>query len=81
MMGAESLLQEILHARVDWIATQEDPYTFKAMFGREIAHLRLNDFPEEPLCTVSVADTQIDIDDFPSQWTLPKHRGETTGEA
>lgn len=67
-------LNELIGMKIDWTETSESPYTFQAISNDKVIKLRLNDFPEEPLCTLLFADQQIDLEDFPALWTLPRHR-------
>jgi hypothetical protein len=69
-------LEKLQQGKVDWQATNESPYTFEGVFQGEVVRLRLNDFPEEPLCTVIAGGTETDLHEFPKSWTLPRHRGE-----
>ncbi|MFA7340794.1 MAG: hypothetical protein WC028_28670 [Candidatus Obscuribacterales bacterium] len=68
------LVDQLQVARVNWEATSESAFLFRTLFANTQVKLRLNDFPEEPLCTIIVDDVETDIDDFPKTWTLPKHR-------
>lgn len=68
------LLEQLQHAKVDWQKTMENPYIFQTSVNGKAVRLRLNDFPEEPLCTVIVDDQETDIHEFPKSWTLPRHR-------
>ena len=54
----------------------ESDYVFSAVIDGEELKLRLNDFPEEPLCTLIWEGNEQDLDDLGKHWTLPKHRGE-----
>jgi hypothetical protein len=69
-------LKAILKQKIDWQKSDESDYIFNAIIGGKIWKLRLNDFPEEPLCTVIWGSGQQDLDDLGEHWTLPKHRGE-----
>ena len=70
----EGELERLLESGVEWQATSESKYVFRTVFEGRHFELRLNDFPDEPLCTIMVDDHQIDVDSFPETWTLPKHR-------
>ena len=70
------LLEQMQQAKIDWQKTTESPYVFEASFNGTVVRLRLNDFPDEPLCTVIIGDREMDIHEFPKSWTLPRHRGE-----
>ncbi|MBK9445233.1 MAG: hypothetical protein IPO00_03560 [Betaproteobacteria bacterium] len=67
-------LNELIGMKIDWTETSESPYIFQAISNDKVIKLRLNDFPEEPLCTLIFAGQQIDLEDFPALWTLPRHR-------
>jgi hypothetical protein len=69
-------LKEILKQKIDWQKSDESEYIFNAVIGGKLWKLQLNDFPEEPLCTVIWEGGQQDLDDLGEHWTLPKHRGE-----
>jgi len=71
-----NLLEQLLRAKVDWQKTTESPYIFFASVNGKAVRLRLNDFPEEPLCTVIIDDKETDIHEFPKFWTVPRHREE-----
>jgi len=61
---------------IAWQKSEASTHIFVAEVDGETIWLRLNDFPEEPLCTVIWAEGEQDLDDLASEWTLPKHRGE-----
>jgi hypothetical protein len=71
-----NFLEQLQQAKVDWQTTKESPYIFGAVFQGKVVRLRLNDFPEEPLCTVILDGTETDLHEFSKLWTLPRHRGE-----
>lgn len=71
-------VDKILHSRVDWEPSSESPYIFQATCGGQAVRLRLNDFPDEPLCTLIVEGTETDLHEFPPLWTLPRHREKGT---
>ena len=67
-------IEQMQAARLDWEQTPQSAYLFSSVFKSRLVYLRLNDFPDEPLCTVVLEDQEIDLEDFPKNWTLPKHR-------
>jgi hypothetical protein len=71
-----NFLEQLQQARVDWQTMKESPYSFQAVFQGTVVRLRLNDFPEELLCTVIFDCTETDPHEFSKLWTLPRHRGE-----
>jgi hypothetical protein len=66
----------LLAREIDWLATPNDPYLFYAEIDGERYELRLNDFPQEPYCTIEVQGLACDLNSWGRQWRLPKHRGE-----
>ena len=69
------MIIEALKTRtIDWISSTLDPYIFETIIDGEKVMLRLNDFPEENIATLIFQDRQIEIEEFPNNWTLPKHR-------
>lgn len=69
-------IHELLLRQVAWQKTDGNQFVFVVDIDGQQVHLRLNDFPEEPLCTVMWAGGQIDLNEFGANWTLPRHRGE-----
>ena len=67
-------VEDFMKSKIDWVLTKSDPYMFQAFFEKKALKLRLNDFPDEPLCTIIVDNVETDIHEFPDKWTLPKHR-------
>jgi hypothetical protein len=65
-----------LSSAVDWQYSAHSKYEFHAVISGVLMSLRLNDFPEETLCTLIIEDVEFHIDSLPQSWTLPKHRGE-----
>jgi hypothetical protein len=69
-------VKELLKRKIDWQKTSDNAYMFTCMIDGQVFKLRLNDFPEEPLCTIIWDDGEQNLDDLGKEWTLPKHRGE-----
>ncbi len=69
-------LKSILKKRINWQKSDESNYIFTTIIDGKLWKLRLNDFPEEILCTVIWEGGQQDLDDLGEHWTLPRHRGE-----
>jgi hypothetical protein len=69
-------IEQLLKKKIDWEKTQESEYIFSATVEGKELFLRLNDFPEEPLCTIIINGNKTNLDDLGKGWTLPKHRGE-----
>jgi hypothetical protein len=69
-------LEQLLQAQIGWEATNESKYVFCTTFRGKIVRLRLNDFPDEPICTVIINNQEIDVEHVPDNWSLPSHREE-----
>ena len=68
-------LEQLQRATIDWKQSPE-PYVFEAELNGEKVLLRLNDFPDEPLCRVIINGSETNLEDMATGWTLPEHRGE-----
>jgi hypothetical protein len=73
-MKANELIVQLQRSSVEWVSIPDSPYVFNALFHGTSVALRLNDFPDEPLYTLIFDGTETDLDEFPSSWTLPRHR-------
>ena len=54
---------DLLNTKTDLQKTQENEYVFAAVVDGEEIKLRLNSFPEEPLCTLICGAEEQDLDD------------------
>jgi len=68
------IFTELSKAVILWDKTDDSNFVFSSEFRNTEILLRLNDFPDEPLCTLIVNDASIDLDEFPDGWSLPIHR-------
>ena len=59
---------------VRWLKVR-DGYWRATVDGHECS-LRMNDFPDEPLFTVAVEGTSIEIDDAPRTWCIESMTGD-----
>lgn len=75
-----NLIENILRSQVDWEPSAESPYLFQATVEGMRARLRLNDFPDEPLCALIVEGTEQDLHEFPPIWKLPRLREQATSQ-
>lgn len=60
--------KELLLRSVRWRKVR-DGYWSATVDGEQCA-LQMNDFPEEPLYTVTVKGGSVDVDDPPRNWTV-----------
>lgn len=69
-MSAEKL--DIFDRGIDWKLDDSGGPNFRASIDGEAYTLSMNNFPEEPLFTLRWKSESIDLDDLPSNWTLPE---------
>jgi hypothetical protein len=67
-------INDLLLRKIEWIQTGEEKWLLHADVDGRSIHLRLNDFPEENICTVFIGEGSYDLESLPSAWTLPAHR-------
>ena len=64
-------LRELLSQEIHW---QRDPerqgFFFAEIRGAKV-ELRLNNFPDEVLCTLFVGSESLNVDDWGKKWQLP----------
>jgi hypothetical protein len=70
MKPINEFLKDIQQMEITWVETKNDPAMFEAVFAGEHVKLRLNDFPDEPICTLFIRDKGIDIEEHPRIWHL-----------
>jgi hypothetical protein len=71
----KDIFERLLAAKIDWLEPPSSLY-FQATFEGKNVRLRINDFPEEIMCTMFVDNEEQNWDQFPPNWILPRHRGE-----
>lgn len=64
-------INDLLKMEIVW-ARAGDCFEWSALVGVDQYLLRMNDFPDEPLYTVYWGGQQIDLDDPPSGWVIPR---------
>lgn len=64
----------ILSEKIKWTPTNDEEFTFSSTYEGKIIKLRMNDFPDEPLCTLFINNEERDVDEFPENWSLLKRR-------
>jgi len=67
-------LEIVISRPVDWERSSENKYLFHAVVEGEKFFLRLNDFPEEPICTLIGQGQEIDLEEFGEHWRMPWQR-------
>lgn len=64
-------IRDILNERIQW-RKQNDTTRWTDTVGGEPCELTMNDFPDEPLYTVTWRNETLDIDDAPECWLIPR---------
>ena len=64
-------IEDLLTTPITWLKTPDKPQ-WSAMICEEVCELTMNDFPDEPLYTVSWRGRMLDIDDTPASWIIPR---------
>lgn len=60
--------KELLLQSIRWRKVRDGHWV--AQVGEVECMLRMNDFPEEPLYTVTVGGASMDVEDAPRGWTI-----------
>ena len=63
-------LATILRRNIRWVNEVGAPRWICSIDG-ERAHLVMNDFPDEPLYTLTFKGLSLDLDDAPETWVIP----------
>jgi hypothetical protein len=64
-------ISSLFKEQINWQCVKLGRSKFYASVDGERCELRMNDFPEEPLYTLTFRGQSIDFDDRPKTWTLP----------
>jgi hypothetical protein len=70
-MENDHMIQEVLNAEVYWERVTLEGVEYVATLNGNVFKLRMNDFPDEPLYTVTFGNEKIDLDDTPDSWHFP----------
>jgi hypothetical protein len=63
-------LEALRETEMTWIVTRGDASLFDAVFEGEHVQLRLVDFPDAPLYTISFRREEFDLEATPDIWHL-----------
>lgn len=69
-------LDKMVSSCLEWLPVDGESHLFFTIFENKEIILRLNDFPEEPLLSLIFENNRIDMDNWPDEWTLPRHRNQ-----
>ena len=64
-------IEQLLERRILWEESKESGVLFIAEIDGEHCTLRMNDFPDEVLYTLSYKGKDISFDDAPRLWVIP----------
>lgn len=66
-----SNIRELLSMSLSWIKEAGRPQ-WRAMHDGEKYELRMNNFPDESLYTLTRRGESVDFDDTPEGWSIPR---------
>jgi hypothetical protein len=70
-MNDTGSINALLDARIAWIKEVGSP-RWHAMYAGDRCELTMNDFPQEALYTLKWRGERVDLDDSPSNWSIPR---------
>jgi hypothetical protein len=62
---------DLLSRAINWIRAEPSEPGWYAVVDGQRCVLRMNDFPDEPLLTVTVGGESLDVEDAPPTWKVP----------
>ncbi len=68
-------IQDLKAIKIRWSPAKGKTSWAASVLGEQ-CELRMNDFPDEPLYTVSWRDERFDIDDLPAHWLIDSENAE-----
>ena len=69
-------LRQLLETPIDWEQDGDETWLLHAVVKGQHVKLELGDFPQEPVCKLTLESREYQVNVFPDHWTLPKHRAE-----
>jgi len=70
-MKSTRKIEDLLTMPIAWLKHPDKPQ-WSALVFDEVCELRMNDFPDEPLYTVTWCGQALDIEEAPRSWTIPR---------
>jgi hypothetical protein len=61
---------QLFKSTIYWQKHSQNNRYYYAYRNDQLLLLRLNDFPDEPYCTLIRSNEIIDIDDIPPEWVI-----------
>jgi hypothetical protein len=71
-MSGPKFITDLLSSEITWVKEAGFPRWF-GRYNEEKCELNMNDFPTEPLYTVTWRGESLDFDDAPSKWSIPRN--------
>ena len=65
-------LEKLLEMKIVWREVIPGGVEFIAEVNGEKCHLKMNDFPDQPLYTLTYKGRQVSFDDAPKIWQFPE---------
>jgi hypothetical protein len=65
------MTEEVLNQEVYWERVTPQGVEYVATVKGHLCRLRMNNFPEEPLYTLTVGTERVNLDDAPKSWHFP----------
>lgn len=62
------MINNYLIKKIIWTQDSQNEMIFRAMVDGNECILKINDFPSEPMYTLTVSDGNINFDDKPELW-------------
>ena len=70
-MAERKLVNMALESSIVWLEVESGGVDFRATVNGHLCFLRMNDFPDEPLYTLSIENESVDLDQPPAGWIIP----------
>ncbi len=64
-------VERLFSQRITWEEQGPESRWFHALVNGETCTLRMNDFPDEPLYTLTFRGQSVDFDNRPAAWIMP----------
>jgi len=64
-------ISELFTKRIIWQSVKEEKGKWHTDLNGERYELHMNDFPDEPLYTITFEEESVDFDDKPIMWFIP----------
>lgn len=66
------VIERLKLLRIAWQPIEDQPLLYHAVVDGKKVQLRIYDQPEKPICTVIYGLSEIDMEEVPARWSIPK---------